>query len=105
MRAPDLAASGLRLLGARSLPAADGGTAVQLAYEDAFGARFTLYLVRPGGLEPDDFRFSTNDGTGSFAWSYQELHCVLIGDAHPARLLEIARSADAQLDADETSGS
>lgn len=69
--APDLAAQGYRLMGGRLLPGAGGDPAAQLMYEDAAGARLTLYLRADHADEGETaFRF-TNDapaGVAGFWW-------------------------------------
>ena len=100
---PDLAQVGLRLVGGRALPFAVGQAAAQLTYEDEAGARFTLYLVRPGSREAADFRRVDDGGIAGLVWPYEEFHCLLLGDAPRDRLLEIAQTVQAQLDAEGSS--
>lgn len=69
--APDLAAQGYRLMGGRLLPGAGGDPAAQLMYEDAAGARLTLYLRADRAEEGETaFRFAddTAGGVSGFWW-------------------------------------
>ena len=96
MLIPDLEEVGLRLVGGRALPIAVGKTAAQLAYADAAGGRFTLYLVRPDARTAAGFQQVEAASTAGVVWPYEEFHCLLLGNAPRERLIAIARvGADA----------
>lgn len=68
---PNLAAQGYRLMGGRLLPGAGGDPAAQLMYEDAAGARLTLYLRADRAEEGETaFRFTDDavGGVSGFWW-------------------------------------
>lgn len=69
--APDLAPLGYRLMGGRLLAGAAGDPAAQLMYEDAGGARLTVYLRadRAGG-SGTEFRYAGDaaQGVSAFWW-------------------------------------
>lgn len=54
--APDLSGVGFQLVGGRLLPARAGAPAAQLMYEDADGARITLYAKRNSGGRETAFK-------------------------------------------------
>ncbi len=95
---PDLEAVGLRLVGGRALPIAVGKTAAQLTYADAAGGRFTLYLVRPDAPAAAGFQRVEAASTTGVVWPYEELHCLLLGNAPRERLVAIAQAVQTQLD-------
>ncbi len=53
VRAPELDATGLKLVGGRLLPGPDGPASF-LMYESASGERFTLYAARAQGRDDAD---------------------------------------------------
>lgn len=65
--APDLARFGLHLIGGRLLPAGEGAAA-QLMYEDAAGARLTVWVQATPGGETTAFRYRQDGRIGTFAW-------------------------------------
>jgi anti-sigma factor RsiW len=96
LRAPDLSAFGLTLMGGRLLPIGAGDPAAQLMYEDDAGARYTLFVTRGDG-RPEEFRIVEEDGVTAFYWVDALLGCAVVGTAPRDRLLAIARAAYAQL--------
>lgn len=95
---PNLEDVGLRLVGGQALPIAVGKTAAQLAYVDAAGGQFTLYLVRPEARTAAGFGQVEAASTAGVVWPYEEFHCLLFGNAPRDRLIAIARSVQTQLD-------
>ena len=89
--APSLSEHGFELVGGRLLPG-DRGASAQFMYQDASGARVTLYLSRrpaeAGGTSA--FRFEQSDGLQSFYWIDRDVGYVLSGDLPRARLSELA---------------
>lgn len=71
LTAPDLASLGYRLMGGRLLAGAAGDPAAQLMYEDAGGARLTIYLRadRAGGTGTE-FRYAEGaaNSVAAFWW-------------------------------------
>lgn len=96
LRAPDLSAFGLALMGGRLLPIRAGDPAAQLMYEDAAGARYTLFVTRGDG-RPEQFRIVEEGGLTAFYWVDASIGCAVVGTVPRDRLLAIAREAYAQL--------
>ncbi|MCB1436970.1 MAG: anti-sigma factor [Rhodobiaceae bacterium] len=96
VKAPDLAAKGLRLVGGRLL--ADGGRpAALLMYEDRGGRRYTLVLERVSPARLTAFRYESSEDVGAFYWVDGETGYVLSGPADRAALLEVARAVYGQI--------
>ena len=90
IRAPDLAASGYRLVGGRLLPSTDR-MAAQFMYEDALGRRVTLYMRRGAwDNSATAFRYSQNRGVGVFYWIDGPLGYALSAELEKAELLKLA---------------
>lgn len=71
LMAPDLAPLGYRLMGGRLLAGAAGDPAAQLMYEDAGGARLTVYLrADHAGGSGTEFRYAGDaaQGVAAFWW-------------------------------------
>lgn len=97
LKAPDLQSVGLRLMGGRLLPLCDGDPAAQLMYQDAAGARYTLFATRgPGDETP--VRAVERDGIGALYWTDPEMAYAIIGSAPRDRLEAITRVVHAQLE-------
>ena len=96
LRAPDLSALGLALMGGRLLPIGAGDPAAQLMYEDEKGGRYTLFVTR-GGSRAEAFRIVEDGGVTAFYWVDAAIGCAVVGTAPRDRLLAIARAAYAQL--------
>lgn len=97
LRAPDLGAFGLQLLGGRLLPMPGGEPAAQLMYEDPDGARFTLFIARGEGRDPA-FRILEAEGVSAFYWLDRDTAYALIGTAPRERLMAICQAVYAQLE-------
>ncbi len=96
LRAPDLSAFGLALMGGRLLPIGAGDPAAQLMYEDADGARYTLFVTRGDG-RLEEFRIVEEGGVTAFSWVDASIGCAVVGTVARDRLLAIAREAYTQL--------
>jgi anti-sigma factor RsiW len=89
VRAPELDAAGLKLVGGRLLP---GPTAPAsfLMYENASGERFTVYAAR-GANEATQMRYVTQDNTGAMFWADRGVGYVVSGSNDRDRLMQVAR--------------
>lgn len=93
LRTPDFTPFGYQLVGGRLLPG-DKGPAAQFMYQDARGARLTLYVSTPGaGAQPSAFRYEEEAGTHVLYWVDRELGFALVGEADRARLMDVAHVA------------
>jgi anti-sigma factor RsiW len=101
---PDLSAQGLTFLGGRLLPAPaiPGGRAAQLMYEDAAGARLTLYLTPASGVTGPTYEAVAFGADTALYWSNAAITCTIVGEAEPAKLEAIANAVFAQLSPDRT---
>ena len=91
VKAPDLGAQGLRLLGGRLLPDA-GSPAAQFMYESEDGRRYTLYSVRETGRSETAFRFAASGDTAAFYWIDDQAGYALVGPNDREQLLALARA-------------
>ncbi len=90
LSAPDLSRFGYQLVGGRLLPG-DKGPAAQFMYQDAPGARLTLYVsTLDSGAHDSAFRYEKDDGVQVLYWVDRNLGFALVGDTERARLLDIA---------------
>jgi anti-sigma factor RsiW len=89
VRAPELAAAGLKLVGGRLLPGPTGPASF-LMYETASGERFTIFASR-AETETTQMRYVTNDGTGALFWADRGVGYVVSGGADRTRLEHVAR--------------
>jgi anti-sigma factor RsiW len=98
LRTPDLSTLGYQLVGGRLLPG-DSGPAAQFMYQDAVGARLTLYVTSAGeGAGASAFRFHEERGARAFYWVDRDLGFALVGDVDRERLLDAAHVAYRALD-------
>lgn len=95
LTAPDLRPQGLSLIGGRLLPSA-AGPAAQLMYEDADGARLTLYQRAGREEEPTAFRYEAKGDVAAFTWTDRAFSFALVGRAPRDRLLALANAVYAQ---------
>ncbi|MDE2579331.1 MAG: anti-sigma factor [Hyphomicrobiales bacterium] len=96
LKAPDLTAAGLKLVGGRLLPSAAATPAAQFMYEDAAGRRASVY-VRPGALdETTGFRFERQGDIGAFLWTEKNLAFAIVGQESRENLLAAAHAVYAQ---------
>lgn len=89
VRAPELDATGLKLVGGRLLPGPTGPAAF-LMYENTSGERFTVYASRANG-EATQMRYATNDGNGAMFWADRGVGYVVSGPTDRDRLNRVAR--------------
>jgi anti-sigma factor RsiW len=87
----DLRAQGFELVGGRLLP--DGpGKSAQLMYQDAGGARVTVYLRKPERGADVAFRFERQGELGLFYWVEEGCGYALVGALPRERLLALAEA-------------
>jgi len=89
VRAPELGATGLKLVGGRLLPG-PAGPASFLMYETASGERFTLYASR-ATTETAQMRYTAAENSGAMYWSEAGVGYVLSGPTDKDRLNQVAR--------------
>jgi anti-sigma factor RsiW len=90
VRAPELSATGLKLVGGRLLPGPTGPASF-LMYESASGERFTLYTSRAKTAETAQMRYTAADNSGAMYWSEKGVGYVLSGPIDKDRLDQVAR--------------
>jgi anti-sigma factor RsiW len=87
----DLRALGFELVGGRLLP--DGpGKSAQLMYQDAAGARVTVYLRKPEQGADAAFRYERQGELGMFYWVEEGAGYALVGPLPRERLLALAEA-------------
>jgi anti-sigma factor RsiW len=96
LRAPDLGAIGLKLVGGRLLPGPSGAAGF-LMYEGASGERFTLYCAHWDAPETA-LRYRDAGQVAAFYWVDDNKAFVMSGPADRDRLRQIAQSAYDQLE-------
>ena len=100
LKVPSLARHGYRLLGGRLLPG-EGTPRAQFMYENAQGARVTLYVtVFEPGQTPDStaFRSVQSAGEESFYWVEERFGYALSGNVNGPDMQALARDVYAQLE-------
>jgi anti-sigma factor RsiW len=100
LKVPSLAKQGYRLLGGRLLPG-DGTPRAQFMYEDAQGARVTLYVaVFDKGQAPDavSFRSVRVGGEESFYWVEDRFGYALSANVDGPDMQVLAREVYGQLE-------
>ena len=96
LRAPDLTAFDLKLLGGRLLPGVNGPAALFM-YESGNGERVTIYVSKT--TEPrTSFRYKISDKFGALRWSEAGYGWVVSGPDDKPRLKGIAMALYEQLD-------
>jgi anti-sigma factor RsiW len=96
LRAPDLKAFDLSLLGGRLLPGVNGPAALFM-YESASGERVTIYTSRTTETRTS-FRYRVSDKFGALRWSEGGYGWVVSGPDDKPRLKNIANALYDQLD-------
>ena len=96
LRAPDLGAFDLKLLGGRLLPGVSGPAALFM-YESASGARFTIYCSRLNQPRTA-FRYDSNGNFGAVHWIEGGYGWVVSGPMDKVRLKSIANAAYDQIE-------
>ncbi|MCR6636042.1 anti-sigma factor [Devosia sp.] len=96
---PDLSASGLNFLGGRLLPAPNvpGGRAAQLMYEDAAGARLTLYVTPSPGPDTPSYELANLGLDTALFWADAAISCTITAPYPAEKLQSIARTVFSQL--------
>jgi anti-sigma factor RsiW len=89
VRAPELDATGLKLVGGRLLPGPTGPASF-LMYESASGERFTVYTAK-AATEATQMRYSTRDNNGALFWADRGVAYVVSGGSDRERLTQVAR--------------
>ena len=89
VRAPELDATGLKLVGGRLLPGPTGPASF-LMYESASGERFTVYTAR-SQAEATQMRYATQDSNGALFWADRGVGYVVSGGSDRERLTQVAR--------------
>lgn len=97
LRAPNLDAVGLMLIGGRLLPGPTGGASAFFMYEASSGERFTL-ICTPSGLSETALRYRAEERYASYYWVDRGLAYVVTGPADRSRLDAIAKTAYEQID-------
>lgn len=88
--APDLEASGLKLVGGRLLPGPNGPASF-LMYEGASGERFTIYTAKTESGETQ-MRYAAMDKDSALFWSDRGVGYVVSGGGDRDRLTKVARA-------------
>ncbi|MGD9913568.1 MAG: anti-sigma factor [Rhizobiaceae bacterium] len=93
---PDLSSEGFHLLGGRLLPTTRGPAAL-LLYEDAGGARVSIYVTASSAPKSWGKVESQGDGTTAIYWLDQGFGCAVVGMLPDERMSAVARDAWRQL--------
>lgn len=96
LRAPDLSAFDLKLLGGRLLPGVNAPAALFM-YESGSGERVTIYVSRTNEIRTS-FRYKVNEKFGALRWSEAGYGWVVSGPDDKPRLRAIADKMYEQLD-------
>ena len=89
VRAPELGATGLKLVGGRLLPGPTGPASF-LMYESASGERFTVYTAR-SEAETTQMRYAKQDNDGALFWADRGVGYVVSGGSDRERLTQVAQ--------------
>ena len=89
VRAPELDATGLKLVGGRLLPGPTGPASF-LMYESSSGERFTIYTAR-AAAETTQMRYARQDNDGALFWAERGVAYVVSGSSDRERLTQVAR--------------
>ena len=90
VRAPELSAAGLKLVGGRLLPGPTGPASF-LMYESASGERFTVYTAK-ASTETTQMRYTRQDNEGALFWADRGVGYVVSGGTDRERLAQVARA-------------
>jgi len=96
VRAPELSASGLKLVGGRLLPG-PSGPASFLMYEGPSGERFTIYSAK-AHAETTQMRYANQGNEGALFWADRGVGYVVSGGSDRARLSQIAQAVYDQME-------
>ncbi len=89
VRAPELGATGLKLVGGRLLPGPTGPASF-LMYESASGERFTVYTAR-AATETTQMRYASQGSNDALFWADRGVGYVVSGGSDRARLTQVAK--------------
>jgi anti-sigma factor RsiW len=89
VRAPELGATGLKLVGGRLLPGPTGPASF-LMYESASGERFTVYSAK-AATQATQMRYLKRDDDGALFWADRGVGYVVSGGGDRERLMQVAR--------------
>jgi anti-sigma factor RsiW len=89
VRAPELGATGLKLVGGRLLPG-PAGPASFLMYESASGERFTVYSAK-AATQATQMRYLKRGDDGALFWADRGVGYVVSGGGDRERLMQVAR--------------
>ena len=96
VRAPELAAAGLKLVGGRLLPG-PSGPASFFMYESASGERFTIYAAKAQD-ETTQMRYAAEGSDSALSWADRGVGYVVSGGTDRGRLTQIAQTVYDQMD-------
>jgi anti-sigma factor RsiW len=96
VRAPELAAAGLKLVGGRLLPGPTGPASFFM-YESASGERFTIYAAKAQD-ETTQMRYAAEGSNSALFWADRGVGYVVSGGTDRGRLTQIARAVYDQMD-------
>ncbi len=94
--APDLSASGYRLMGGRLLPAGERAAA-QFMYEDDAGRRITIFAAPAPKGQLAAFEFDEKDGLAGIYWRDEALEYAVVGPLDRESLMNLAGEIYRQL--------
>src|ERR1700710_2825619 len=89
VRAPELDATGLKLVGGRLLPGPTGPASF-LMYESASGERFTVYTAK-AATKATQMRYTAQNNEGALFWADRGVGYVVSGGSDRDRLTQVAR--------------
>jgi anti-sigma factor RsiW len=96
LRIPDLSDLGLKLVGGRLLPAANGAAAFYM-YETASGERFTMYCAKSKAGD-SALRYKDKGQVAAFYWVDKNVAYAVSGPAERKKLQGIAQAVYEQVD-------
>jgi anti-sigma factor RsiW len=96
VRAPELAAAGLKLVGGRLLPGPTGPASFFM-YESASGERFTIYSAKAQD-GTTQMRYAAEGDDSALFWADRGVGYVVSGGADRQRLTQIAQAVYDQMD-------
>jgi anti-sigma factor RsiW len=96
VRAPELDATGLKLVGGRLLPGPTGPASF-LMYESATGERFTIYSAK-AQAETTQMRYAAQGNESALFWADRGVGYVVSGGSDRSRLTQIAQAVYDQME-------
>jgi anti-sigma factor RsiW len=96
VRAPELAAAGLKLVGGRLLPGPTGPASF-LMYESATGERFTVYSAK-AQAETTQMRYAAQGNESAVFWADRGVGYVVSGGSDRSRLTQVAQAVYDQME-------